>query len=89
MPDLPDLLDAIRRRPGDEAAWLAPTAWLWDHGRDDEAVVVRVYWPTLRDNVTVCGVSLHETLRKVARNAARLARRSREVEERRERPAGE
>jgi uncharacterized protein (TIGR02996 family) len=89
MPDLPDLLAAIRDRPGDEAGWLALSAWLWDNGRDDEAVVVRVYWPTLRDNVTVCGVSLHGTLRKVARNAARLARRAREVEARCERPPSE
>ena len=82
MPDLPDLLSAIRDRPDDEAAWLALASWLWDHGRDDEAAIVRVYWPTLRDNVTVCGVSLHETLR----NVARLARRAREVEAQREQP---
>ena len=85
MPDLPDLLDAIRDRPGDEARWLALSAWLGD----DEAVVVRVFWPTLRDNVTVCGVSLHETLRKAARNAARLARRAGEFEARREQPESE
>jgi uncharacterized protein (TIGR02996 family) len=81
MPDLPDLLAAIRDQPDDEARWLALAGWLRVNGRDDEAAVVRVFWPTLRDTVTVCGVSLHQSLRKVARNAARLGRRAREVEQ--------
>ena len=82
MSDLPDLLAAIRDRPNDEARWLALAGWLRDHGRDDEAAVVRVFWPTLRDTVTACGASVHQSLRKVVRNAARLGRRAREVEER-------
>jgi uncharacterized protein (TIGR02996 family) len=89
LPDLPDLLAAIRNQPDDEPRWLGLAAWLRDHGRDDEAAVVRVFWPTLRDTVTVCGVSLHQSLRKVARNAARLGRRAREVERRaQDRPTG-
>jgi hypothetical protein len=36
----------------------------------------------LRDNVPVAGVSCNETLRQVARHAARLGRRAREVEAR-------
>src|SRR4051812_40247125 len=36
--------------------------------RDDEAAVVRVFWPTLRDNVTA-SVSVHETMRQVTRPA--------------------
>ena len=30
MPDLPQLLAAIRADPGGEAGWLALSAWLWD-----------------------------------------------------------
>jgi hypothetical protein len=53
---------------------------LWDNDRDDEATAVRVIWPTLLDNVLVSGVSVHETLRQVARHATRFGRRAREIE---------
>jgi uncharacterized protein (TIGR02996 family) len=81
MSELPDLLAAIRAEPNREANWLALAFWLADRGRDDEAAVVRVFWPALRDTVGA-GTPLHQALRTVARNAARLGRRSREVEER-------
>jgi hypothetical protein len=42
-----------------------------------------VFWPTLRDNVVDFKVPLYMTLRTLARNAARLGRRAREVEEER------
>jgi hypothetical protein len=48
---------------------------------DDEAAVVRVFWPTLWDNVLVSGVSLHETLRQMARHQRLVGRRAREFEE--------
>jgi uncharacterized protein (TIGR02996 family) len=78
-PDLPQFLDAIRARPDAEAGWLALAGWLWDYGRDDEAAAVRVFWPTLRDNVKVAGVSVEQTLRELARDVARLGRRAREI----------
>jgi uncharacterized protein (TIGR02996 family) len=81
MPDLPDLLAAIRDRPDDEARWLALAGWLRDHGRDDEAAAVRAFWPTLRDNVMVSQVSVEETLRQLAQHAKMLGRRAREVQE--------
>jgi hypothetical protein len=62
---------------------LALAAWLWDNGRNDEAAPVRVYWPTFRDNVTVAGISVVKTLRKLARHAGMLGRRPREIEARR------
>jgi hypothetical protein len=43
--------------------WLALAFWYRDNGRDDEAAVVQVFRPTLRDNLAVSGVSLHATLR--------------------------
>jgi hypothetical protein len=46
------------------------------------AVAVRVFWPTLRDNVTG-GVSVEHTLRELARHAGRLGRRARAIERRR------
>jgi hypothetical protein len=39
-----------------------------------------VFWPTLRDNVTVAGVPLGMTLRQVARHARTLGRQARRVE---------
>ena len=80
MPDLPQLLDAIRAGPDEQAGWLAPSSWLWDNGRDDEAAAVRVFWPTLRDNVTVAGKSVEQTLREVARHGGILGRRAQEIE---------
>ena len=88
MPDLPTILAALQANPADGSRWLALASWLADNGRDDEAVVVRVYWPTLRDNVVESGVPLNKTLSTLARNAARLGRRAREVEERLAGPPG-
>jgi uncharacterized protein (TIGR02996 family) len=79
MPDLPQLLDAIRARPPEEAGWLALSTWLRHEGRDDEAAAVRVFWPTLRDNIDA-GVSVEGTLRELGRHAAQLGRRAREIE---------
>jgi uncharacterized protein (TIGR02996 family) len=82
MPILPALLDAIREEPNDERRWIALASWLWDNGRDDEAAVVRMFWPTLRDNVTISGVSLLQTLRQMTRHQRLLGRRAKEIEER-------
>jgi uncharacterized protein (TIGR02996 family) len=41
----PTVPDAIRERPDDGARWLALAGWLFDNGRDDEAVAVRAFWP--------------------------------------------
>lgn len=79
-PDLAVLLTSLRERPDDGHRWLALASWLWDHDRDDEAAAVQVFWPTLRDNMLISGVSLYATLRHVARNAVSLGRRAREVE---------
>ena len=81
-PDLTVLLHAIRERPGDGQRWLALAAWLWDNGREDQSAAVRVIWPTLRGNVLVSGVPVHETLRQVVRRAARQGHRARQVEHR-------
>lgn len=80
--DLPAILGAIRDRPDEEARWLALASWLRDNGPEDEAAAVRVFWPTLRDNVLVSGVPLHETLSQLAQHAARLGPRAREIESR-------
>ena len=82
MPDVAALIDAIRQKPDDGTRWLARASWYWDHGRDDEAAVVRVFWTTLRDNLA--RVSLDMTLADVARHAKLLEQRAREVEERRD-----
>src|SRR5262245_4504671 len=77
-PKLISILNAIRESPDDEAHWLALTEWLYDNGRDDEAVAVRVPWPTLRENLAC--VSLAATLAGVARTAAVLAEAARAIE---------
>jgi uncharacterized protein (TIGR02996 family) len=79
MLELPAILDVLRERPDDEVRWLALAGWLADSGREDEAAAVRVFWPTLRDNVA-SGVSVEMTLRELARCAARLGRRAREIQ---------
>jgi hypothetical protein len=82
MPDLPDLLDAIRQRPDRGFAWLALAAWLCGRGRHDEADAVRVFWPALSAQVRA-GNSVHLTLRGVARRAALWGHRARQAEQRR------
>jgi len=81
-PDLTVILTAIRERPDDGSHWLALASWLEDNGRDDEAAAVRVFWPTLRDNVTVAGLSVNVALRELTRHAAALGRRARQIEDR-------
>jgi hypothetical protein len=61
---------------------------VWDNGRDDEATVVRAFWPALRDNVVEARVSLGETLHQVAWHSKMLARRAREMESRAARESG-
>jgi uncharacterized protein (TIGR02996 family) len=77
MPDLPAILDAIRAKPDDGSRWLTLAAWLLGNGRDDEAVVIRAFWPTLRDNLSA--TTIEATLDDVARNAGLLSTVAREV----------
>jgi uncharacterized protein (TIGR02996 family) len=79
-PKLITILGAIREDPDDGNRWLALAAWLWDNGRDDEAVVVRGLWPTLRDNVG--DTSLKATLAEVRRSRKSLARWARKIDAR-------
>jgi hypothetical protein len=81
-PDLPALLDPVRRQPARGFGWLALAAWLCRHGRHDEADAVRVFWPRLSARVQA-GQSVHTTLRAVARDAAGWGQRARQVEQRR------
>ena len=74
------LLDAILADAGDESRWLALSRWLWDNGRGDESAAVRVFWPSLRDNVTEVG--LDATLADLTRNATTLGRLARQVGDR-------
>jgi uncharacterized protein (TIGR02996 family) len=76
------LLVALRVNPDDETHWVALASWLRDNGRDDEADVIRVFWPVIRDSLTA-GRSLESTLALVRQNAKRLGRRAREIERRR------
>jgi uncharacterized protein (TIGR02996 family) len=78
--DFAAILNAINENPDDGNRWLAPASWLWDNGRDDEALVVRVLWPTLRDNVA--DTSLKATLVEVKRSAKRLVKWARKIEAR-------
>jgi hypothetical protein len=82
MPELPAILDAIRETPDDGPRWPALASWLWDNGRDDEAIAARVYWPVLRDEVLEGGVSVEDALADVERHAKILGAAGREVERR-------
>jgi hypothetical protein len=79
MTGLPDLLASIRKNPADEARRFALSRWLWDNGRQDEAVVIRCFWATLRDTLTT-GVSPEEILDDVARSVRILAPVARNIE---------
>jgi hypothetical protein len=80
MSDYEAILDSIRRKLNDPARWLALAGWLADNGRDDEAAALRVFHPVLEENLDR-GATLESTLAIVERNAARLARRARRMEE--------
>jgi uncharacterized protein (TIGR02996 family) len=71
-------VDAINENPDDGDRWLALASWLWDNGRDNEALVVRVLWPTLRDNIA--DTSLEATPAEVRRSRKRLAKWARKIE---------
>src|SRR5262245_25613789 len=75
-------LAAIHANPDDESGWLTLAAWYWERGHDDEAAVVRVFWPTLRDDLIELRVPLDQTLVDVARHAKLLGTVAREAEER-------
>src|SRR5438309_680017 len=81
--DQPAILDAIRANPGEERHWLALAAWHWDDGRDDETAIIRVFWPTLRDDMANRR-ALEDVLERVRRHRRLLGRRAREVEANRE-----
>jgi hypothetical protein len=80
MPDLPALLCAIAANPDDGRCWRGLARWYSDNGQENEAVAVRVLWPTLRDNLACA--TLEATLGDMARNANLLAEVAREVERR-------
>jgi hypothetical protein len=69
-PDLPAILAAVAADPNDGPRWMALAVWLNDNGRDDEAAAVRVFWPTLRDNLAT--VTLDATLADLARHMSIL-----------------
>jgi hypothetical protein len=79
MPDLSDILNAIRADPDDGPQWLALAACYGAHGRADEADAVRVLWPTLRDNARR-GMSVDAALADVAQHAAIFGQLARQVE---------
>ena len=69
----------IRIHPNDERPCIALASWLWDNGRDDEAAVVRVFWPTLRDEA-VGGPAIEDVLEQMRRYRRLLGRRARGLE---------
>jgi hypothetical protein len=80
MDELSRILNAGRSNPDNSARWLALASCLRDNGRDDEAAAVRMFYPVLQDNLAR-GETLESTLALMQRNAARLARRARRMEE--------
>ena len=79
----PAILDAICREPDHEPHWLALARHLDDNGHYDLAVVVRCHWPVFVADMRR-GHSVDDSLRWwCPRDAAMVARRTREAEERR------
>lgn len=81
MDSIGTILDSIHERPDDPAQWQAYAYWLAANGRDDESDAVRVYWPTLVENIA-SGVSVEDTLKQLTAYAKVLGKRAREIEER-------
>jgi hypothetical protein len=73
-------IEATRMNLGNAAVLYAFAGWLSDNGRDDEAAAVRVFFSVLQENLER-GATLDETLAIAQRNAGRLARRARLLEE--------
>jgi uncharacterized protein (TIGR02996 family) len=78
MHDFPTLTGAIAQDPDDRARWLAMAAWFAAHGRDDEAIAVRVLWPTFRDSLAY--LPLSAILRSLAESAAVFGSIARQLE---------
>jgi uncharacterized protein (TIGR02996 family) len=76
----PALLAAILADPDDEPGWLALAAWVRDNGRNDEACIVRVFWPAIRGAMAQ-GRTLDWCLEYIRRNDARLGQQARGLEE--------
>jgi len=47
----PQLVRRIVADPDDESAWLAYSADLADNGNEADALIVRMFWPALRDSL--------------------------------------
>jgi len=75
------IVHSIRENPDDPTHWHALASWLADNGREEEAAVVRVFWPAIADTVAL-GVPVAEALEQVRRNAMRLGKAARDIEER-------
>lgn len=75
------LLAAVQDRPDVETRWLALAGWLGDNGRDDEAAAIRVFWAVIRDSMEDRRTP-ESPLDLIRRNAKRLGRRARGIEER-------
>jgi len=78
MHDLPTLTEAIAQNPDDRGRWLALAAWFAAHGRRDEAIAVRVLWPTFRDSLG--SLTLSAILRSLAESTAVFGSIARQLE---------
>jgi hypothetical protein len=71
--ELPAIFDRIRQEPDAEAHWLALTGWCADNGYADMALVVRHFWPALRDAIGP-NMPLEQMLEIAPKDASRLAK---------------
>jgi hypothetical protein len=79
MPEPADLQSAIRSDSDRVSGWLALAAHYRNEGWDDEAAVLRVFWPALRDTLAA-GRTLESVLDRVRRDAEPLGRWARQFE---------
>jgi uncharacterized protein (TIGR02996 family) len=81
------ILDSIRAKPNDAAHWLLLAGWLADNGHDDQAAAVRVFFPVMRENLSL-GATLEQTIAIVRLDSVPLGRRARLMEEQADSHAG-
>jgi hypothetical protein len=74
------LVRRVVSNPNDEAGWLAYAADLADNGDDALALVVRTYWPAMRDTLEV-GRPFPMVMRDVRKNLTTLHRAAARIAE--------
>jgi hypothetical protein len=79
MRALPAIIEAIRANFDQQCPSLTLAGWYQDNRQEDEAAIIRAFWPMLQDDV-LGGRGLEEVLEQVRRHRRIMGSRAREAE---------